>query len=363
MSISYDAMARDRTPEGLAATFRHFADNEFADYAPLYAHLSRHIAEDAAPLRLAGAAAIGQFPPNLLFAAVHYLLLSGLQAPIGRYCATITEEPLPPDEAAYPAFRAVCLDNAAQISDLIATRLVQTNEVGRSACLLPGFSHVAQLGGGAPLALIDVGAAAGLNLLFDRYHVDYGSLTWGDAASPVRLRCELRGEIQPPLQPGQPAVGYRAGMDISPIDVRDPDAVRWLRALVWPDQPQRAKALAAAAELARLDPPRVVRGDAGALLPELIGEAPAEMTLCIYHSFALQQFPPESLAAFHAALEEAAQTRPVYLVGMGGSTLQAYVRLSSWRNGTRETVQLAECAAHGQWLSWLSPEEQEGSKS
>jgi hypothetical protein len=363
MTANYDAMARDRTPEALAATFRHFAANEFAGYAPLYENLSRGIAEDPAILRLSGAAAIGQFPPNLLFAAVHYLLLSGLDAPIARYFATIDAEPLAPDDGAYPSFRAFCLENATQISDLMATRLVQTNEVGRSACLLPAFAHVAQLGGGAPLALIDVGAAAGLNLLFDRYHFDYGALTWGAASSPVRLYSELRSEVKPPLQPGQPVVGYRVGVDLNPIDVTDADEVRWLRALVWPDQPQRAKALAAAAELARRDSPRIERGDAGVLLPALIDEAPSEMTLCVYHSFALQQFPPASRIAFDAALARAAETRPVYLLGMGGSTLLAYVRLSSWENGTPETVQLAECAAHGQWLRWLSPEEQEGSRS
>jgi hypothetical protein len=294
---------------------------------------------------------------------VHYLLLADAGTPLRRYYATLTPTPAPPDDEAFTSFRTLCLDHAGTIRELAATRLVQTNEVGRSAALLPAFSHVARLAGGAPLALIDIGAAAGLNLLYDRFYFDYDRQNWGDPSSSVRITSGLRGDQPLPLEPDQPVVGYRVGVDLNPIDVTDSDAVLWLRALVWPEQPHRATALAAAADLARRDPPRVLRGDASALLSGLIAAVPAGLALVVYHSFALQQFPPDARAAFDAALADAARGRPVYFVAMTGNTQQATVKLTLWREGKPATVQLAETAAHGQWLRWLSPEEQERSRT
>ena len=47
-----------------------------------------------------------------------------------------------------------------------------------------------------PLALIEVGASAGLNLLFDRYGYDYGAgRSAGDPSAPVRFTCALRGAV------------------------------------------------------------------------------------------------------------------------------------------------------------------------
>src|SRR5581483_9734788 len=99
------------------------------------------------------------------------LLLTGAEHPLRRYYASCVPDPLPP-EGAFPHFRDFCLANETAMRELIATRLVQTNEVGRSACLLPAFSVASQREGDAPLAVVDFGCSAGLNLLFDRFHMD-----------------------------------------------------------------------------------------------------------------------------------------------------------------------------------------------
>ena len=82
----------------------------------------------------------------------------------------------------------------------------QTNEIARSAMLLPGFLTVAHETG-LPLELVEIGASAGLNLLFDRFHYRYGDAEWGQNASPARLVPEDRGHsvaLHRPL-----VVGYR----------------------------------------------------------------------------------------------------------------------------------------------------------
>jgi hypothetical protein len=42
-----------------------------------------------------------------------------------------------------------------------------------------------------------------------------------------------------------PKVVARVGVDLDPVDVTDADDARWLRACLWPDQPERAARLEA----------------------------------------------------------------------------------------------------------------------
>ena len=149
------------------------------------------------------------------------------------------------------AFSAFCADRAERLAATLATRRTQTNEVARCGCLLPAFAAVA---GGRPLALIEIGASAGLNLLWDHYAYDYGDRTAGVPSSPLTIACELVGPHVPPLDP--PPVAWRVGVDLAPVDASDPADARWLRACLWPDQPARQERLAAALAVAREHPGR-----------------------------------------------------------------------------------------------------------
>ncbi len=216
--------------EDLSARFRRFAEMEAKDYSPLYERLSLAIADDGDLLALAANAGPGQPPPNLFLGAVHYLLMNGLKSGLRRFYPSLAGAGLERGDP-QPDFRRFCRENEANISALLPSRRVQTNEVGRSACLMPAFAHVASLANG-PIALVEIGASAGLNLLCDRYFYDYGDLgTAGDPHSPVRLRCQVAGGERPPVE-AVPAVAFRIGVDLDPVDVRDEDQTTWLRALV-----------------------------------------------------------------------------------------------------------------------------------
>lgn len=191
-----------RTPTETAQAFLNFAPH-CAIGSPLYAFLSLRIAEDAELLDLAARCAPGQPPPNMLFAAAHELLLRGEPHPLAGYYPTVGGSRAA-DEAAFAAFRDLCLGRRPVVEELLATRRTQTNETRRCAYLLPAFAEVATLAGGRPLALIELGPSAGLNLNWDRYAYDYGDgLLRGDPASPVRVTTELRGPLRPPL-PARP---------------------------------------------------------------------------------------------------------------------------------------------------------------
>src|SRR5947209_1641857 len=116
--------------ESLAAAFRHFAEVECRHSSPLYEALSFRIAEDSVLLELASNASPGQPVPNLLFGAVHYLLLQVNDGSLAQYYPGLTQNPLLP-ELAYAAFRTFCLWQRDQIVSLLSTHRVQTNEVGR----------------------------------------------------------------------------------------------------------------------------------------------------------------------------------------------------------------------------------------
>src|SRR5262249_46962829 len=160
---------------------------------------------------------------------------------------------------AYPAFRAFVLANRDALAPLLVERGTQTNEVRRCTYLLPAFVF-ATTRARRPLAIVDVGASAGLNLLFDRYAYDYDGVAAGEVGSPVRLTTQLRGG-RPPLAP-LPTVADRIGLDIAPVALDDAAATRWLEACVWPEHVERFATLRAALALGREARPRVVAGDA-----------------------------------------------------------------------------------------------------
>lgn len=159
-------------------------------------------------------------------------------------------------------------------------RSVQTNEPLRCAALLPALSAVP-----GPIALLEVGASAGLCLYPDRYSYRYegagGSvrLDPADGPSAVVLTCEVRGEIAPRMR--IPEIVWRAGIDLNPLDVRDQADVDWLAGLVWPGESGRAERVRSAARIAAADPPVLRTGDAAELIAGLAADAPADATLVV----------------------------------------------------------------------------------
>ena len=167
---------------------------------------------------------------------------------------------------------------------MILTRSTQTNEPGRCSTLLPVLARLPQ-----PLALIEVGASAGLCLLPDYYGYDYGTLRLAPAANsgveaPV-FPCVANALT--PLPGRLPAIVWRRGLDLRPIDLADDEEVSWLETLVWPGQEPRLARLRTAIGVARDVRPSVDRGNLLTDLRALAATAPADATLVIFHSAVL----------------------------------------------------------------------------
>jgi hypothetical protein len=161
------------------------------------------------------------------------------------------------------------------------SRSTQTNEPARCATLLPVLARLPQ-----PLALLEVGASAGLCLLPDHYGYDYGGVVLPAAARSPTFRCAANGAT--PVPAAMPRIVWRAGLDLNPLDAADPAQTAWLETLVWPEQTERLANLQAALRIAVAIRPRVVKGDlTGDGLARLAREAPSDATLVVFHTAVL----------------------------------------------------------------------------
>lgn len=339
--------------EPLSQEFKRFAKEEYHNSSPLYEQLSSAIAEDPEMLALAAHARKGERVPHLFFAAVHFLLLKGIQHPLAAFYRSLSGT-IAWAEDPYPTFRSFCVEHAKELRSLISSRLVQTNEVARCACLVPAFALVSRHAHGRPLCLLELGASAGLILLWDRYGYTYGQARQcGDVNSPVQIRCVLRGDVLPPLPETLPEVSFRVGVDLNPVGVRDPEATLWLRALIWPEHAGRAELLRRAIDIAQQDPPTLIAGDAVDVLPATLGMVPQETTLCLVRIFTA--LPPAGRERISFFLDELSQRRDLFLLyAKPYQATSSELRLISFVNGAKKETLLAYCENHGEWLEWLA---------
>ena len=267
----------------LAHNFRVFADADCAD-EPLYRALSRAIATDDDTLALLMQAPYPQRRPVLLFASVHDLLLAGQEHPLGRFYRSLDVRGFDPDVTGAPAaFFDFCRAHREALAALLAERSTQTNEIGRSAGLRLALATL----GEQPIALVDVGCSAGLNLLVDRYRFEMtlpdGSIVHAGPNGPIVVPVSIVSGRPDPARP-IPSIRQRVGIDREPLDVRDDRDARWLGACVWPSDVARHQRLAAAIALARDAALDVRRGDAvDTIADALDGVAPGVRPV-VFHS-------------------------------------------------------------------------------
>jgi hypothetical protein len=370
---------RDSTAD-LAGYFRLFAIQECGDL-PLYRRLNLGAAEDRDLLDLmVRVVPQGQRRPNLILAAVHHLLLGGAESPLARWYPTLNGGVAPPpvdEDDPYPEFHRFVFDHLDAVEPLLRAGSTQTNEPNRS-CLW----HVALREAaaddpevdGRPIALVEVGASAGLNLLVDRYAYDFGDgVVRGAVDSPVRLASELRSEAPPHLDVPLPDIVERVGVDLDPINVRDAEATRWLQACVWPEQLDRHERLRAALTLAAADPPTIVQGDAVDEIADVVEECPDDAHVVVVNSWAMVYLERSRREAFATILDRLGASRPLTWISAEHPTCLALFRdpdgpvdpaegmsrslvgMARWRAGRREVSTPALVHPHLRWMDWRAP--------
>jgi len=347
----------------LAGVWTWFADTVGGGYSPIYDRVARAVAASTDVLSLVQEAPPRSHQPNVLLAAVHYLVLGGLDHPLADVYAGRS------DADPGPLFIDVCSTHRDELLHLLSTRHTNTNEVGRSAILGLALTAVADRFQ-APLALVDVGCSAGLNLLCDRYRLDYGpDGATGPPDAPVQISCDVVGGA-PPIAAELPPIIERVGIDLDPVDVRDEDQARWQLALIFPDTNRMTRTRRALAEI-RDTPPRIVQGDAVDIVDRVVLDVAPDAVAVVTTTWAAAYLSAEGRVAFRERLAAASRTRPVAWVsaeGPGVVDLFAHVDAPSDAQGTQANVLglavfdkgettaelLAFVHPHGKWVDWVA---------
>jgi len=249
LTIKLGNMAKSER-ERTADWFRQFASAEGAE-SPRYRDWALGIAND-----------------DQLLALVGKLPLSKRQPVLVLTCARVAGVPLRPFETARGDFIALW----PAIAKLAKTRATQTNDPRRCTPLLVALDRIR-----GPIALIEVGASAGLTLFPDRYTYKWNargrSVTSlpADGPSTVSLVADIAGWGANP--PRRPNIVHREGIDLSPLDVTNSADNDWLEALVWPEQTDRLDIVRAAADIVAQSSPTLTAGDAVAEIRAAVARA------------------------------------------------------------------------------------------
>ncbi|APG48073.1 DUF2332 domain-containing protein [Phaeobacter porticola] len=317
----------------LAERYRRFARIEAHGVSPTYAWLAETIASSSLCLDFLVQLPAHKRQPNLFLAALR----------------SIDNLPTSPAE-----LDAQLEDHGIAIASLMMQRMTQTNEPGRCATLLPSFAGI-----DGPIALLEIGASAGLCLQPDAYGYDWGTATLqplgnnADAA-PV-FHCHVTGST--PLPKAQPQVVWRAGLDCNPLDVRCESDMSWLRTLVWPEQTERLANLNAAINVARRKHLHIHKGDLRHDLADLMAEAPRDATLVVFHSAVLTYVSGQRDREAFADQMQASQA-----VWLSNESARVFPQFSPQTGQSRDHLFLltqngvpeAWTGPHGQSLDWVA---------
>ena len=346
----------------LAQVYRRFGEVDAAGTSPLYERIAVAVSESGEALRAIEAAPAGKRHPAIILAALHDLALAGRAPALAAAYAAAD------GDAAAGAAIDTLLRMADSVAAIARRRRTRPHETGRCAVLYPAIAEAARRAGADAVGLIDVGRPAGLNLNVDRVGITYGNgQSLGDPSSPVQLSCSVVGNRPVPAR-AMPGVVARIGVDPDPVDVTDADEARWLRACLWPDQPELAARLGAEMALAATAPPLLLPGDAVEVMPDAFARVPADALPVVTTTWALSQLPLESRLRFLHRLGDAAAGRAVAWVSAEGvgvapaiptcgdrrASGHSIIGLALFGQSSLRAEAIGRCWSRGRFLAWLA---------
>ena len=368
------AASDNRAIEAIAASFRRTAEAEFAAESPLYDRLARAVAERPDLCEPLLAAPPTQRRALLYFAAVGYVLRTVERAhPLADWYATLGGTRAANDGDPVAALADLVGAGGDDIAAPCARKITQTNEARRAALLRPAWGRAAEIASAMrrpELAIIELGASAGLLLATDRYAIRYhrgqSERTYGGGG--LTIDCDLRGSVGgwPDHAATAVPVVSRTGVDLEPIGPGDADGADWLHACVWPEHTERDArldlALAVVADLA----PTMIAADMRSGLGDALADVPPDVTPCIQTSHAIVYLDADGRGELVRSLASVGAERDMIVLMNEPSVLHAWtdpilrriadvtthVTVVAWSGGTASVEVLAEGDPHGRWLRY-----------
>ncbi|MEO9782641.1 MAG: DUF2332 domain-containing protein [Sedimentitalea sp.] len=306
---------------------------------PADSALARRCAESKGDIGPRGASL-----PLRIAGGLHALVLSGRDAGL--------QSVYPPEAVSDARLCTAVLDALARHEDFMLNWIEnapQTNEVRRSAVLIAAAHWIAARHP-LPFVTSELGASAGLNMMWDQFALDHAGQRLGPDDAALTLSPEWSGQM-PEAMPL--TVAERRGVDLNPLDARDPKEALRLFAYLWPDQAHRMDLTRAAigAFNAVVD-----KADAIDWLEPRLSSAPDGHIHLIYHTVAWQYFPVDAQAHGTQLIEStgarATQSRPLAWLAMenDGENDGAALTLRLWPGDRR--ISLGRADFHGRWIRW-----------
>lgn len=341
-------------PAALAEQFRgHFNGDQH-----LYWHLTKAMADDldadgvtADICRGWEDAAPGDVVQLRLLAGLFREVLRGHADELAPFYPCLGGEADPGD--AWPVVRDVLARSVTTLQESL-TIAPQTNEVGRSAALLVGLTHAVRRTGMPRVRLLEPGASAGLNLLFDHFRFEGEGWAWGDASSPV----VVDGLGAQGFSPIDFDIVERRGCDLFPVDASTDEGALRLRSFVWPFQVGRHERLAGALGLAARHPVVVdCAGGAEWVAEQLERPVDDGVLTVVWQSVTRQYWPPDEVAALDRIIDDGRARLPLSRVSMESPQGTGFDRVTD-HSAALPVVEvdgevIARCDYHGPPLELL----------
>jgi len=206
-----------------------------------------------------------------------------------------------------------------------------------------------------PLALIEIGTSAGLQLLVDKYKYSYGTeQNYGFENSGVHISAEIRGDYTPLNQLSNFNVASRIGIDLHINDVSDEEDYLWLKSLIWPEHQERRELFEKAACYVRNNPLKLIEGDGVELLQSISKDIPDNRTICVFHTHVANQMPNETKERLLLNIKTIGEKRDIF--HLYNNIQDRDLHLDYYLNGKESLNKIAETEGHGRWFTWLMPD-------
>jgi hypothetical protein len=325
-----------------------------------------------------------RLPPLLFTAAAASLILELEPHPLRDWFPRVGEPQPPLDPRFFATYRDFCLSHRERLHELCATHRYQMNEVGRCSGLIPALAPALADSAGREIALVDVGTGAGLALHLDGYSYRFvtpggDERSFGPPGSATVIQTDVRGNRPVPVPKSDPQIASRIGIDVEPLDVRDPAVRSWLAACI-PQEIGAVTRFHRAVELMAAEPVQTVRGDACDVLPAILSSIAPEALICLLDTYVAVFFAPEELLAFRELVDAAGAERDIDwisidpLVPMGQAATDSVTGIEvppalfdrnrtdgvfglvsrvSYRGGQRTRALLGLAHPGSAWLEWL----------
>ena len=261
------------------------------------------------------------------------------------------------DDALWQAVAEAMAEEAAFITQRMQSA-PQTNEVRRSAALFPAFALIAARFPGKELVLSEIGASAGLNLMWDRYAYRLGDRHVPSATGEAPF--EIAPDWTGPLPPDAAiTVSERAGCDLNPLNASNSEDCERLLSYIWADQADRLERTEKALALARATGVSVEKADAVEWLRERLAVSRPGKVHIVYHTIAWQYLPFAARKEGERLLAEAGaradNNAPLCRLAMEADEDKqgAGLTLTIWPGGER--LKLGRADFHGRWIDWRGP--------